>query len=146
SPGRSRAVNDYILRRNLPDEHQLNRGARQGVEWIVGMQDSFGIHDIARRDMGRCTSRRGFSWINPALTVVSVLLSLAVVEVAYRLSEGVPVVKLVDWRSERILVNRIGAHRAIPDPILGWTLKPWHDDADGYSTIDYGIRSNFGER
>lgn len=110
------------------------------------MQDSFGVYDSTRRETVRRVPAQGSLWVNLTLTVISVLLSLAVVEIAYRLTEGVPVFKLVDWRGERILVNRIGARRAIADPILGWTLKPWHEDDEGYTTIDYGIRSNFGER
>jgi hypothetical protein len=110
------------------------------------MQNSFGVYDSARGDTIRRGSEQGSLWVNLILIIISILLSLAVVEVAYRLIEGVPVFKLVDWRGERILVSRIGARRAVPDPVLGWTLKPWHHDEDGYTTIDYGIRSNFGEK
>jgi hypothetical protein len=108
------------------------------------MQDVTGVSGSGRTDTAPRASGRGFPWGNLVLAVFSVLLSLAVIEVGYRLAAGLPVFQLVNWRGDRVLFNRIGATRAITDPFLGWTLKPWHK-SEVYNTIDHGIRTNFGE-
>lgn len=108
------------------------------------MQDSTGVPGSDRRGAAQRASGRGANWINLTLVVISILSSLALIEVGYRLTAGLPVFKLASWRVDRVLFNRIGALRAISDPILGWTLKAWHKD-EIYTTIDYGIRTNFGE-
>jgi hypothetical protein len=88
-------------------------------------------------------TERNTPWANLALVVVSILLTLVFVEFAYRLTAGRPLLKLTNWRSERVLVNWIGDHTVV-DPVLGWTLKAWKSDPD-YTTIDNGIRKNFDE-
>src|SRR5262245_31096570 len=109
------------------------------------MQDVTGVAADCRGETGERARGTGPNWTNLTLAVISVLLSLALVEVGYRLTAGLPIFKLVDWRLDRVLVNRIGAPRAVSDPVLGWTLKPWHSD-ELYNTIDHGIRTNFGEK
>lgn len=80
---------------------------------------------------------------NAALLLVSLVTTLALVEVGYRWAAGLPVLKLVNWRTDQVSNNWLG-ERATFDPVIGWLLKPW-SDIDGYQTIDYGIRRNFGE-
>ena len=108
------------------------------------MQNKSGALSNSRNGAPRQRGEQNIPWVNAALAVVSVLLSLAIIEVSYRVVVALPVFALTDWRSERIIVSRIGARRAITDPILGWTVKPWYE-GDRYRTIDHGIRSNFGE-
>jgi hypothetical protein len=99
------------------------------------------IHDRATCHVD--AAKREKSWGNAALLAASLLLSVLLVEIAYRVSEGLPVFKLADWRADQVALTRIGA-RAMVDPVLGWTLKPWIDRHD-FKTIDHGIRTNFGE-
>jgi hypothetical protein len=80
---------------------------------------------------------------NLALALASLLVALLVLELGFRLATGVPVLELADWRREQVVVNRLG-ERAIPDPVLGWTLRP-HNSDDGHTTIAHGIRRNFEE-
>jgi hypothetical protein len=108
------------------------------------MQDSTGVSGSDRIGAARRASGPGANWINMVLVIISILFSLVLIEVAYRLTAGLPVFKFTSWRVDRVLFSRIGAPRAITDPLLGWTLKSWHKD-EVYSTIDHGIRTNFGE-
>jgi hypothetical protein len=87
-------------------------------------------------------TRRSF-WKNAGLLVASVAFSLVLVEIAYRVISGLPVFRLTDWRTEQVVLKRIG-DRAMVDPVLGWTLKPWIDRED-FRTMAHGIRTNFGE-
>ena len=88
------------------------------------------------------TIKPGSSWANAALLLLSVVLSLAIIEFGYRVAAGLPMLEFVNWRAEHIVR---GEYKAVADPELGWTLKPW-DQVDGYTTIAYGIRPNFDER
>lgn len=81
---------------------------------------------------------------NLAVVVVALLFSLTLAEAGYRLFAGLPVFSLTDWRTSRVVLKRVG-ETAIPDPVLGWTLQPWVTSAD-FTTIDHGIRPNFGEK
>jgi hypothetical protein len=65
-------------------------------------------------------------------------------EVVYRLTAGVPLVSLTDWRTQQVVLQRVGV-TAETHPLLGWTLRPWLD-SDDFNTMDHGIRTNFGER
>jgi len=80
---------------------------------------------------------------NLALLLVSLLLSVALIEIGFRVLFGLPIVALTDWRTEEVVLSRYGVRTAL-DPVLGWTNLPWID-ADGFQTIDYGIRQNFDE-
>jgi hypothetical protein len=88
---------------------------------------------------GRSSSRAA----NGALLLVSLVASLVLVEIGYRVAAGLPVLKLVNWRTDAVSTNWLG-ERAAYDPVIGWSLKPW-TNIDGYQTIDHGIRRNFGE-
>ncbi|MEA2939402.1 MAG: hypothetical protein QOC56_2906 [Alphaproteobacteria bacterium] len=77
------------------------------------------------------------------LVLASALVSLVIIEVGFRLAAGLPVFKLANWRTEQVVMNTLG-ERALVDPVLGWTLKPWNQ-SDDYSTIDHGIRRSFDE-
>jgi hypothetical protein len=91
----------------------------------------------------RLPAGRSARWVNLALAVVSVLLSFGMIELGYRVYAGLPVLSIKDWRTEQAVINKVG-DRALLDPILGWTLKPWHKGG-GHTTIDHGVRRNFDE-
>jgi len=88
---------------------------------------------------------RNARWINAALLLTSLLASLLVVEIGYRLVAGIPVLKLANWRTDRVVTFNLGELKANPDPVLGWTNKASSYNEDGYSTIEHGIRKNFNE-
>lgn len=91
----------------------------------------------------RPAAQRSLLWANLALLAVSLLSSLVLIEVGYRAAAGLPIFKATNWRTDQISMNRLG-DRAVLDPVLGWTVKPW-TDIDSFETIDYGIRRNFDE-
>ena len=82
---------------------------------------------------------------NVATLLVSLLISLLVIEIGYRLAAGVPVLRLANWRTDRVITLNLGELKGIADPVLGWINRPWNKHEDGYSTIDYGVRQNFDE-
>jgi hypothetical protein len=84
--------------------------------------------------------KRSDRWANAALVLVSVLASLLLIEVSFRLVFGLPVFKLEDWRMLRVAYNRLGQHAEF-DPVLGWTLKPNYV-SEVHNTLDHGIRRN----
>jgi hypothetical protein len=88
-------------------------------------------------------ARAASPWANLALLLVSLAVSLVFIEAGYRVAAGLPVFKLTNWRIDQVSTNRLG-ERAVFDPVIGWSLKPW-TDIDGFETIDYGIRRNFTE-
>ena len=85
-------------------------------------------------------SRRLERWINAGVMLVSIVASLLLIELAFRLAMGLPVFKLEDWRMLRVAYNRLG-HHAEFDPVLGWTLKP-NFVSSVHNTLDHGIRVN----
>jgi len=85
----------------------------------------------------------GSPWADLALLAVSLLFSFVFVEGGYRLAAGLPIFQLTNWRVDQVSTNRLG-ERAVFDPVMGWSLKPW-TDIDGFETIDHGIRRNFDE-
>jgi len=91
----------------------------------------------------RPAARLTSPWVNVALLVVSLLLSLVFIEVGYRAAAGLPVFEVTNWRADQVSMHRLG-DRAVFDPILGWTVKPW-SNIDSFETIDHGIRRNFNE-
>ena len=90
-------------------------------------------------------AKPGSRWANVALLLVSLLTSLLMIEVGYRLAKGLPVFRLANWRVEQVVMVNLGELKAIPDPVLGWTNKPFNVHEDGYTTIEYGVRKNFDE-
>ncbi len=78
-----------------------------------------------------------------AIMALSVGLSLLIAEGGFRIAIGVPLTAASNWRLEGVSTQRIG-ERAIPDPKLGWTLKPGYR-SEGFNTIGLGIRRNFDE-
>ena len=80
---------------------------------------------------------------NVLVFLFSILLTLVIAEIGFRIAMEVPVFDGTDWRADGARFNRIG-DRAITDPQLGWTLKP-HYRRDGFTTLDYGFRRNFDE-
>jgi hypothetical protein len=82
---------------------------------------------------------------NLALTAASLVVSFLAVEVAYRLAAGVPVLTASNWRQQRMAdsVFRLGGV-AIHDPVLGWGMRAGVK-ADGFNTLEHGVRANFGE-
>ena len=91
----------------------------------------------------RLPAGRSARWGNFALVSASVIVSLAIIEFGYRIYAGLPILNFKDWRTEQAVINKIG-DRAVLDPVLGWTLKPWHKSA-GHTTMDHGVRRNFSE-
>jgi len=90
-------------------------------------------------------AKAGSRWANAALLLVSLLLSLLLIEVGYRVAKGLPVFRIANWRVEQVVMVNLGELKAIPDPVLGWTNKPFNVHEDGYTTIEYGVRKNFDE-
>jgi hypothetical protein len=90
-------------------------------------------------------AKPGSRWANAGLLLVSLLVSLMMIEVGYRLAKGLPVFRLANWRVEQVVMVNLGELKAIPDPHLGWTNKPFNVHEDGYTTIEYGVRKNFDE-
>jgi len=90
----------------------------------------------------RFGNRRQSPLASAALLFVSVLVALFLIEGGYRLTADLPVFKFADWRASRVVRTE---YKAIVDPVLGWTVRPW-TDTDDFSTIDYGIRPNFNEK
>jgi lysophospholipase L1-like esterase len=105
------------------------------------MQDSQGSSDKAE---ARPVGPRGTPLANLTLVVVSLLLSLILIEIGYRVTAGLPIFKLANWRTEQVSLFRFGAERATTDPVLGWTNLPW-TNSESFETIDYGIRRNSKE-
>ena len=83
------------------------------------------------------------SWDNWLLAALSIVVTLLAVELGFRAVNGQPVFSLTNFRTERVVVNRLG-DRAIPDPVLGWILRTNYRSA-GFNTIDYGVRRNGNE-
>jgi hypothetical protein len=88
------------------------------------------------------------SWASRAGNVLvfalSMVLTLGIAEIGFRLVMDVPVFDGSDWRAEGAQTNRIG-DRAKIDPQLGWTLAP-HYRTERFNTIDHGFRRNFDEQ
>lgn len=80
---------------------------------------------------------------NALVFVFSIAATFLIAEIGYRVTMGVPVTELANWRLEGARTNRIG-DRAITDPVLGWTLMPNYR-TDTFNTIDHGFRRNFDE-
>ncbi len=94
--------------------------------------------------LARPAAGRGSLAANLLLVAVTVLVTLVVIEIGFRIVKGLPVLKLVNWRTERVVVDRLGEFKAQADPVLGWVTRP-HNRADGYTTLEHGIRRNFDE-
>src|SRR5262245_5243694 len=72
------------------------------------------------------------------LALLSLVASLLITELLFRLAAGVPIFAFTDWREERVVANHLG-DRALVDPILGWRLKSDYR-SDGFNTIAEGVR------
>jgi len=90
---------------------------------------------------------RSNGWLSSAANLLiftlSILLTLVIAEIGFRVVMEVPILDGTNWRADGARFNRIGA-RAITDPQLGWTLKP-HYRTEAFNTLDHGFRRNFGE-
>jgi hypothetical protein len=90
---------------------------------------------------------RSSGWLNNAANLLvftfSILLTLVIAEIGFRVVMEVPILDGTNWRADGARFNRIGA-RAIIDPLLGWTLKP-HYRTEAFNTLDHGFRRNFAE-
>jgi hypothetical protein len=89
---------------------------------------------------------RGSFWANAGLMLVSAVVTLVLLEVGFRVAFGLPVFRFADWRTEHVITSAMSEIKAVVDPVLGWTTRPWSVHEDGYTTIDYGVRQNFDER
>src|SRR5262245_21610245 len=110
---------------------------------IHSPERSKGMQDQGREADTQPAARAGSPLANLALLMVSLAVSVLFIEAGYRVAAGLPVFKLTNWRIDQVSTNRLG-ERAVFDPVIGWSLKPW-TDIDGFETIDYGIRRNFTE-
>src|SRR5262249_8594078 len=91
-------------------------------------------------------AKAGSRWANLGLLLVSLLFSLLLIEVGYRLAKGLPLFRLANWRIEQVVMVNLAELKAIPDPGLGRTTKAFNVQADGhYPTSDHGVRKNFDE-
>src|SRR5262249_44295496 len=98
------------------------------------------------RSRSETSAGRGSLRANLALLALSLLVALVIAEVGFRVAAGRPVFKLASWRAERVASERLGEFKAIPDAVRGWVPRPWSHHEDGYTTIDHGVRQNFGEK
>jgi hypothetical protein len=80
---------------------------------------------------------------NAALALVSLLVTLTVVEAGYRIVAGLPLFEFPNWRFDRTIVHE-KSEIPIPDPVLGWVSRPGHV-SEGYNTFEHGIRRNHQE-
>ena len=104
------------------------------------------MHDPARGKSGavRVAERpRGSRLANLALALVSLAVSVLLIEVGYRLAVGLPMFELANWRGDHTVILESG-DLPVPDPLLGWVSRPGYA-ADGYRTLAHGIRRNFDE-
>jgi hypothetical protein len=87
------------------------------------------------------------AWVSRAgnilIFTLSIVVSLVIAEIGFRIVTGVPILDGSDWRAEGAQSNRIG-DRAIADPLLGWTLMPNYR-TERFDTIGHGFRRNFDE-
>ncbi len=94
------------------------------------------------------SSLRINGWVGHARNIlaatVSIVVSLVIAEIGFRLATGVPILDGTDWRAEGAQSNRTG-DRAIADPLLGWTLRP-NFRTGSFNTIEHGFRRNFDEK
>ncbi|HEY7610711.1 MAG TPA: hypothetical protein VIF14_15895 [Alphaproteobacteria bacterium] len=109
------------------------------------MQSSPGTENAGIGQSGVAARPRGSLRANAALVGIAILIALVVCEVGFRIVTGVPLLKFVNWRKERVAADRLREFKAIPDPVLGWVSRPFSVHRDGYTTIAHGIRQNFGE-
>jgi hypothetical protein len=86
---------------------------------------------------------RSERWGNAGLVLVSVLVSVLLIEVGFRLQQGLPLTKFHNWRTFHVAMTRLG-HHAEFEPTLGWQPKPNYS-SDTHNTLNYGIRRNFQE-
>jgi hypothetical protein len=90
-------------------------------------------------------AKQGSRWGNVVLLLVSLLTTLLLIEIGYRVAAGLPLLKLANWRTDQVVKVNLGELKAIFDPVLGWTNKASNQHEDGYTTIEYGVRKNFDE-
>lgn len=88
-------------------------------------------------------ARRAGRLGNLGLVLASIVLSIVMIEIAFRVVSDLPVFEVKDWRTGRVVFNRLG-DRAELDPELGWRLIP-NRRSDWHNTLDYGIRRNYEE-
>ncbi|WP_088343294.1 MULTISPECIES: hypothetical protein [Rhodomicrobium] len=81
---------------------------------------------------------------NGLIIFASILVSLLIAEAGYRVATGIALFDPTDWRADNFRFSRIG-DRAIPDPLLGWTLKDNYRGNGFTTTSRYGARRNFDE-
>jgi len=93
----------------------------------------------SRTDAAR-TAKRGSPWANVALFAFSAALTVLVIEVGFRLAMGLPMLEFPNWRIDNTVILN-GRDVIIPDPKMGWTLRPGNS-SPGHHTIDHGIRRN----
>ena len=93
------------------------------------------------------SSPRVNAWVsrarNTLIFTLSIVVSLVIAEVGFRLVTGVPILDGTNWRAEGVQSTRTG-DRAIGDPLLGWTLMPNYR-TERFNTIGHGFRRNFDE-
>lgn len=77
---------------------------------------------------------------NAGLTVASIAVSVLLVELAFRLATGLPLLKVQDWRMARLTDARLGEHADF-DALLGWVPRSNYASEE-HNTLDYGIRRN----
>src|SRR5438876_725578 len=72
--------------------------------------------------------------------LITVVVCLSGLELAYRAISGVPVLRLLDWRTVKFL-QFDGFTTAEYDPTVGWVMKAGLT-SPAHNTIDHGIRKN----
>jgi len=95
------------------------------------------------RPSAKRPARRSTRWGNAALALLSAVISILAIEIGYRALFGLPMTEWPNWRIDNTVILS-GRDVLVPDPRLGWVLKP-HNSASGHHTIDHGIRRNSRE-
>jgi len=101
------------------------------------MEDAATLVTLARMDLGKRLANAG-------LIVVSVAVSLLLIELAFRLAMGLPLLKVEDWRMQRLTDARLGEHAQF-DPLLGWVPRANYASRE-HNTLEHGVRRNGSER
>jgi len=88
-------------------------------------------------------AKRGLRWANAALALLSAALSVLAIEIGYRVAFGLPLSEWPNWRIDNTVILN-GRDVIVPDPHLGWKLKP-NNSSPGHHTLEHGIRRNSAE-
>jgi hypothetical protein len=104
------------------------------------------MHDAgpeAQSPKRQAAHKRGARLGNAILALVSLLVSVLVIEIGYRIAMGVPLLEFANWRGDHTVILDSG-DVPTPDPVLGWVPRANYASPN-HNTLAHGIRRNYGE-